>query len=958
MGITSSIGLASGIDSGALIQQLLAVEARPRTLAQQRVVQLQTQQAAWLSINSSISGLRNSSSAFRTNSTFDRSTALSSNEAVISATADNNAAIGTYTFFAERLVTTQQNLSRGFADRDVSGLGAQTFTFEDSAGGVRTETRLSELNGGEGVSRGEIRITDKSGATAEIDLSRAVTVDDVLETINSDSSIGVVARFENDRLVIEDETGGAGTLRVEDLFGSETAASFGVAGTAAGAATEITGANVRTVSGGTALSLLGDGTGVEIRDGSTDFTITAADGSSLAIDLGLITDTETVDDEEVTTVVQTRATTLQDVIDAINAKADADGVNLTAGISGDGQSLVINDNTGGPGNLIVESASGRTTAADLGIETAPAGVSAAAPYEGLRLLGGINSVLTRSLNGGAGLTSDEFTFTDRLGNTTTLNVSQDAINGSLTDVIEEINATLQATGVGVRVGVNAAGNGLAASDISGGSGLLSIAGAGAEALGIDVAGTASSSFEGASAQKQWIANSTLLTSLNNGQGIGNGEIIIRDASGAVQNIEIDNNVTTVGDLLSFLNSRPNISINARINDQGDGILIEDTSGGNNQLEIEDLTGSVAANLNIAGEFAEEGGVIRADGSYETTITFDENDTLDDVVEAINLEGVGVIATVINDGSPGSPFRLSFTARDSGTAGRLLIDTGGLDIGLEEISAGDDAVVFYGAGDPKDAVLITSSTNTISGIARGLNITLNSVSESPVEVTVDRDRGAIVEEVSTFVDSFNSVIEAIDGQTFYNAETEQRGPLLGDSTAQSIRSRLFTAIQRPVSGFDNEFRFLFEVGIRVSASGTGDGNTIEFDRERFNRAYEQNPDAVRRLFEEFRQEAREPIEIAPGITTPDDGPDRFSRLGVAEQIKQLTEQFTNSIDGVITRRTNSLDTRIELQNDRIDSLTEQLDRKRLSLEREFANLELVIAQLQTQQQQLGQLNIAG
>lgn len=244
------------------------------------------------------------------------------------------------------------------------------------------------------------------------------------------------------------------------------------------------------------------------------------------------------------------------------------------------------------------------------------------------------------------------------------------------------------------------------------------------------------------------------------------------------------------------------------------------------------------------------------------------------------------------------------------------------------------------------------------MVRGLNVTLNSVSDAPVEIVVDRDRAGIEEGIAGFVDSFNAVIEAIDGQTFFNSETEARGPLLGDSTAQQVRTSLFNAIQRPVDGFENEFRFLFEVGVRISASGGGDGNTIEFDRERFSRAYEENPEAVQRLFDEFRQEARDPIEISPGITTPDTGPDRFSRLGVAEQIKVLTDQLTNSIDGVITRRTNTLDSRIELQNDRIDNLTEQLNRRQLSLEREFANLELVIAQLQTQQQQLGQVNLAG
>ncbi len=48
---------------------------------------------------------------------------------------------------------------------------------------------LNALNGGAGVRPGTIRITDRSGATAEIDLSTAVTVDDVLNAINGSTAI-------------------------------------------------------------------------------------------------------------------------------------------------------------------------------------------------------------------------------------------------------------------------------------------------------------------------------------------------------------------------------------------------------------------------------------------------------------------------------------------------------------------------------------------------------------------------------------------------------------------------------------------------------------------------------------------------------------------------------------------------------------------------------------------------
>ena len=79
---------------------------------------------------------------------------------------------------------------------------------------------------------------------------------------------------------------------------------------------------------------------------------------------------------------------------------------------------------------------------------------------------------------------------------------------------------------------------------------------------------------------------------------------------------------------------------------------------------------------------------------------------------MNNANVGVAATVISDGTPNSPFHLSFTARSSGEAGRFTLDTGGYDLGLRTLSEGRDARVFFGSSDAATGVLLTSSTNSM------------------------------------------------------------------------------------------------------------------------------------------------------------------------------------------------------------------------------------------------------
>src|SRR5262245_28728816 len=131
-GISSSTGLFSGINTQQLIEQLIAVEARPKVLAQQRVVQLQKQQAAWLDLNSKVQGLKTAAGAFRVNSVFKTNKAVSSDEQVLTATASITATPGSYQFIVDRLVSTQQVLSRGFANSTSTGLNAGTFTFESA----------------------------------------------------------------------------------------------------------------------------------------------------------------------------------------------------------------------------------------------------------------------------------------------------------------------------------------------------------------------------------------------------------------------------------------------------------------------------------------------------------------------------------------------------------------------------------------------------------------------------------------------------------------------------------------------------------------------------------------------------------------------------------------------------------------------------------------------------------
>jgi flagellar hook-associated protein 2 len=161
-GITTGTGIFSGIDSATLINQLMALEARPKQLVQARVQTLQFQQTAYLDLNSKLSSLKSAAAAFRTSKTFQSKTATSSSDTTLTASAGAGAAAGTYQLIVDRLVSSQQLLSSGFANRDSAAVGATSMTFESTKARLDRDVALTDLNGGQGVARVKIVITDST----------------------------------------------------------------------------------------------------------------------------------------------------------------------------------------------------------------------------------------------------------------------------------------------------------------------------------------------------------------------------------------------------------------------------------------------------------------------------------------------------------------------------------------------------------------------------------------------------------------------------------------------------------------------------------------------------------------------------------------------------------------------------------------------------------------------------
>lgn len=1002
--ISTGVGLISGMNFGDIVDQLMMIEAIPVKQLEARVSTAEAQQSAVTELAARLLSLKLSTTLFSEPVMFERKVASSSNADVLDALANSDAVPGSYTFSVAQMATNFQMTSRGFTDSGRTAIGTGQLRIESAVARVDRETQLNLLNDMEGVRRGTIRITDRSGAIADVDLTNILTVTDVVDAINDTSGVGVTASVSGNHLVITDTTGQAAhNLEIEDIGGGTTAADLGIRTSLVGS--ELVGDDLFTLNEQMSLAMLNDGNRIRtinsaddiritLRDGTTqigvdlsgaikgetdlsilnhgsgarlgeikvtdragmqatidlsaattlqdvldginnaagidvtasigqDGNIEIADDNGLAddddarnlkiedlnggfaaADLGIVGD---IEGDKITGEMIYEVTTLGDVIRAINADPDNAG-QLTAAISVDGLSIALTDNVGGASDLVVENGLLSQAATDLGL----VGSVSADTLTGDPLFAGLSNVLLRNLHGTVGMAAlGTISITDRDGTADTVDLSAASTLG---DVIDAINDS--AVAADVTASYNDARTGIKITDNTGGLGNLIISGTGTEAAALNVAVDAAvDDIDSGNLQMRYISEATLLAEMNGGEGVASGKITITDANYKSSTVDLQQGEKTLGEVISEINSR-GLAVEARINDNGDGIIIEDTSsGGPGSITVEEDGSTTARDLGILGEDTDGNGYL--DGSFEVLIDIDASDSLEDIAAKINDSSVAMNAAIVNDGSGVNPYRLSLTSTRTGSAGRLIVEDSSGRLGLTTLSKAQDARIFFGSPDSAGALLVQSSSNTVKDAVTGLTLDLKSVSASPVTVTVSRDIDAIAAQAQEFVGGFNAVVSRIDELTKFDPDTLVRSLLQGDATFQTIRSSLINSVLGPLAGLEGAFTSLDQVGISITG-----GSQLYFDETEFRNAFEENPDAVKTLF-----------------STAD--------TGLGDQMEALVDGLTDSTTGTLTYKDNTYSDRIDLFNDRIERLNLLIEAKRMRLTHEFIAMEQALAQLQSQ-----------
>ncbi len=375
-------GLVSGINFTSIIDKLVAVDKQPITLLQDQIKTQTARKTALLGITAKLLGIKSSVGLLGTTTFFNRTKVTSSNESVLTASGQDVQSTGAFAFTVRRLAQSHQLLSTGMSSRSTA-LGGGQVSVELGNGFVDRKTPVDFLNGQTGIDRGEFRLRTAAGASVTIDVTDALTVQDVLDRINNNGVLNVTASVSNDSIAIANGTGSQ--LFVEDMNADTAASSLGIAGSTLAGGT-LRGGRINTLTGTTETRLLNDGLGVRFVSGN-DLLVTARSGASFSVD------------------VDATATKVQDFLDKFNNAAGNAG-KVVARLNPEGNAIELLDQTAGAGTLSVAAQNTSNASIDLGFQGVQSelnGVPGAAGANyllGRRLIPTLNSVLKRTLNGG------------------------------------------------------------------------------------------------------------------------------------------------------------------------------------------------------------------------------------------------------------------------------------------------------------------------------------------------------------------------------------------------------------------------------------------------------------------------------------------------------------------------------------------------------------------------------
>ncbi len=351
------------------------------------------------------------------------------------------------------------------------------------------------------------------------------------------------------------------------------------------------------------------------------------------------------------------------------------------------------------------------------------------------------------------------------------------------------------------------------------------------------------------------------------------------------------------------------------------------------LEFDTETGEIAFSIN------------------DKDFIFTADSTLNEIISKVNASGAGV---KMSFSSLTKGFTLTSTTTGSESKVEIVNKKGnafGIDgaFGFAALSAtGEDALLSI------EGVQVTKSSNSFT--IDGITYKLTDKSTTPITFNVERDIDATVEKISNFIDSYNALLDKVQGllaEKTYRAYppltdaqkdemTEKEienwekyaksGMLHGDSNISSLLTKLRSSFFTKVEGTG---LMLSEIGL--STGNYSSGGKITVDKAKLRSAIEKNPGVVSDLF------------IKTSKSTDEN--QVFNESGLISRLSTALSNYTKKATDYSLKYIGD---QISDFEDAMDRMEEKLAAKEESLWRRFTAMETALSKMNSQSSWLASL----
>jgi flagellar hook-associated protein 2 len=207
----------------------------------------------------------------------------------------------------------------------------------------------------------------------------------------------------------------------------------------------------------------------------------------------------------------------------------------------------------------------------------------------------------------------------------------------------------------------------------------------------------------------------------------------------------------------------------------------------------------------------------ATGNETQEITFTSKSLTE--VAALFNDLDGIAAQIVDKTGDGRDYSLVITSTVTGAQHGFKLDDGGASRWTTATTVDNTfSQLARDATFSLDGVQVSRSSNTITDVMNGIEITLHSDVSDDVAVSTSRSNSQIKQTVEETIASLNEFKDEIDRLTYVDIEGEGNGPLTLETSATMLKSNFKRLAIEPLQGFDTNSIYLSQLGIKTNSEG--------------------------------------------------------------------------------------------------------------------------------------------